>query len=135
MLNCATHALCAVIHAGIYYNPGSLKAQLCVRGKRLLYKYVQEHNIAHKQLGKVIVCSEPWQLEQLEQLQNRARQNGVTDCVLLSGAELERLEPALKSCGGMLSPSTGIVDSHGVMECLQGELQQVWYTPSILVPS
>jgi L-2-hydroxyglutarate oxidase LhgO len=117
--------LYAVIHAGIYYAPGSLKARLCVRGKALLYDYARERDIAHKQLGKVIVCSEPWQLEKLEQLHKRAHENGVTDCVLLTEAEVKRLEPNLKSCGGMLSPSTGIIDSHGLMECLQGDLQQV----------
>jgi L-2-hydroxyglutarate oxidase LhgO len=117
--------LSAVIHAGIYYEPGSLKARLCVRGKKLLYDYARARNIAHKQLGKVIVCTETWQLEKLEELHKRAHENGVTDCVLLTEGEVKELEPALKSCGGMLSPSTGIIDSHGVMECLQGDLQQV----------
>lgn len=125
--------LCTVIHAGIYYDPGSLKAKLCVRGKELLYAYVQKHSIAHQQLGKVIVCSEPLQLDKLEQLHTRARENGVTDCEILTEADVKRLEPALKSCGGMLSPSTGIFDSHGVMECLQGQLQQVWHTLSIVI--
>lgn len=115
----------AVIHAGIYYAPGSLKAQLCVRGKELLYKYAKSNIIPHQQIGKLIVCTEPWQLEKLEQLNSTAHRNGVTDCVILSEAEVKAREPALRAYGGLCSPSTGIVDSHGLMESLQGELQQV----------
>jgi L-2-hydroxyglutarate oxidase LhgO len=116
----------AVIHAGIYYTPKSLKAKFCVTGKRLLYDYVCSNGIAHRRTGKLIVCTNNGQLSELEALHQRAHQNGVTDCVLMSRADCVAMEPHVSAVAGMFSPSTGIVDSHGLLESLLGELQQVF---------
>jgi L-2-hydroxyglutarate oxidase LhgO len=113
-----------VIHAGIYYPAGSLKAQLCVEGKQRLYRYCAERDIAHARCGKLIVATSPQQEPQLEHLLAQARANGVDDLQRLSEHEAVVLEPALRCCAALLSPSTGIVDSHGLMLALQGEAEQ-----------
>lgn len=112
-----------VIHAGIYYPAGSLKARLCVRGKALLYAYGAEHGIAHQRCGKLIVANTPSQLAALPAIVERARANGVDDLRLLSRADAQAMEPALECLGAVHSPSTGIVDSHALMLALQGELE------------
>lgn len=112
-----------VIHAGIYYPTASLKARLCVAGRQRLYAYCAEHGIAHKRLGKLIVASSPAQLPALMALKLKAEANGVTDLRELSAAEASALEPAVRVAGALLSPSSGIVDSHGYMLSLQGELE------------
>jgi len=112
-----------VIHAGIYYPQGSLKARLCVQGKHLLYAYCAERGVAHRRCGKLLVATNPAQMEDLFQVQARARANGVEDLQLLNAAEAVALEPALHCHGALLSPSTGIVDSHGLMLALQGDLE------------
>lgn len=112
-----------VIHAGIYYPAGSAKARLCVRGKHLLYEYCAARGIAHRRLGKVIVATDPAQAGALAGIDAAARQNGVEDLRPLDRADLARLEPALAGVAGLLSPSTGIVDSHGLMLSLQGEAE------------
>ncbi len=113
-----------VIHAGIYYPAGSLKARLCVEGKQRLYRYCAERDIAHARCGKLIVATSPQQEPQLEHLLAQARANGVDDLQRLSEHEAVVLEPALRCCAALLSPSTGIVDSHGLMLALQGEAEQ-----------
>jgi L-2-hydroxyglutarate oxidase LhgO len=112
-----------VIHAGIYYPTGSLKARLCVRGKALLYAYCAARGIAHRQCGKFIVATTPGQLAQLQSTQVRARINGVNDLVLLDGAQACAAEPALRCLAALHSPSTGIVDSHGLMLSLLADLE------------
>lgn len=112
-----------VIHAGIYYEPGSLKASLCVRGKELLYDYCEAHNVAYRRCGKLIVATAPDQLGQLEKICARAAANGVDDLLLLSASEARVLEPSLQCEGAILSPSTGIVDSHGLMLALHGDIE------------
>ena len=112
-----------VIHAGIYYPQGSLKALLCVQGKQLLYAYCAERGVAHRRCGKLLVATTPAQMEDLFQVQARARANSVDDLQLLTAAEAVALEPALHCHGALLSPSTGIVDSHGLMLALQGDLE------------
>ena len=112
-----------VIHAGLYYPPGSLKARLCVRGRELLYAYCAERGIAHRHCGKLIVATEPAQESGLEALRQRAAACGVHDLQWLDGAEARALEPALRCTAALLSPSTGIVDSHGLMLSLQGEAE------------
>jgi L-2-hydroxyglutarate oxidase LhgO len=112
-----------VIHAGIYYPAGSLKAQLCVQGRQMLYAYCVERGIAHRRCGKLIVAHTPGQLAALPGIADRARNNGVDDLVLLDGREAAALEPQLQCEGALLSPSTGIVDSHGLMLALQGDLE------------
>jgi L-2-hydroxyglutarate oxidase LhgO len=111
-----------VIHAGLYYPPGSLKARLCVRGKALLYAYAAERAVGHAACGKLIVATEPAQLATLQGLATKAAANGVT-VDWLSAAQAMALEPALRCVGALHSPSTGIVDSHGLMLALQGDLE------------
>lgn len=112
-----------VIHAGIYYPAGSLKAQLCVQGRRMLYAYCAERGIAHRRCGKLIVAHTPTQVAGLPGIVDKARANGVDDLVLLGADEARALEPQLNCEAALLSPSTGIVDSHGLMLALQGDLE------------
>ncbi|MEK8049731.1 NAD(P)/FAD-dependent oxidoreductase [Ideonella sp. DXS22W] len=112
-----------VIHAGIYYPPGSRRAELCVRGKALLYDFCASHGVAHRRCGKLIVATTADELPALAQLQATAQANGVHDLQWLSAAEAQALEPALACVGALLSPSTGIIDSHGLMLALLGEAE------------
>ena len=112
-----------VIHAGIYYPQGSLKARLCVQGKQMLYDYCAERGIGHRRCGKFIVATAPEQVAQLQGIIAKAAANGVDDLVLLTRDEARALEPALECVAAVHSPSTGIVDSHGLMLALQGDLE------------
>lgn len=111
-----------VIHAGLYYEPGSLKARLCVRGKELLYAFCESHGVDHRRCGKLVVATDASQLEGLKKIEARAQANGVP-VQWLSGPEAVALEPALNAHAALLSPSTGIVDSHGLMLALQGDIE------------
>jgi len=113
-----------VIHAGIYYPVGSLKAELCVRGRDALYRYCAERNIPHRRIGKVIVAVSDDQLTELERLRVTARVNGVDDLEWLDRRDLAATEPAVSGVAALLSPSTGIIDSHALMLALQGDLEQ-----------
>ena len=112
-----------VIHAGIYYPQGSLKAQLCVQGKGLLYAYCAERGIGHRRCGKLIVATSEPQVAQLQGIRDKAAANGVNDLVLLTREQALALEPQLECVAALHSPSTGIVDSHGLMLALQGDLE------------
>jgi len=112
-----------VIHAGIYYPAGSLKAVTCVRGKELLYAYCRERGIDHRQLGKLIVATDTQQIETLQAYQAKGRANGVNDLELLSQQELNQLEPEVQGLAALWSPSTGIVDSHALMLSLLGDFE------------
>jgi len=112
-----------VIHAGIYYPPGSLKARLCVEGRDALYAYCQAHGIAHARTGKVIVATSAEEVPALERIRAGAAACGVDNLQWLSAEEVHALEPEVKAVRGLLSPSTGIVDSHGLMAALQGDAQ------------
>lgn len=112
-----------VIHAGIYYPTGSLKARLSVEGRRLLYAYAAERGFAAERVGKLIVAVDAGQVAELDRLADLARQNGVSDLVRLSGDDARALEPQLHCLAALHSPSTGIVDSHAYMLALQGELE------------
>ena len=112
-----------VIHAGIYYPAGSLKARLCVRGKQLLYDYCTQRGIAHRRCGKLIVATGQEQVAQLAGIRAVALANGVMDLELLTRAQARALEPELECVAALLSPSTGIVDSHALMLALQGDLE------------
>lgn len=112
-----------VIHAGLYYPKGSLKASLCVEGKQLLYDYCAEHGVAHQRIGKVIVATEEAEIATVRSYVAKAEANGVRDLQWLSAAELHELEPAVRCVAGFLSPSTGIVDSHGLMLAFQGDAE------------
>ncbi len=113
-----------VIHAGLYYPAGSLKARLCVRGKALLYDYCAARGIAHRRCGKLVVATRPEDVVRLQALAASGAANGVDDLRLLSRAETLALEPALQAAGALLSPSSGIVDSHGLMTALLGDAEQ-----------
>jgi L-2-hydroxyglutarate oxidase LhgO len=110
-----------VIHAGIYYAPGSLKARLCVEGKQLLYRYCVERGIAHARLGKLLVATSPAEIPTLETYARTAAANGVGDLAWLRPGEVAALEPAVRCVAAVHSPSTGIVDSHGLMQALEGD--------------
>jgi L-2-hydroxyglutarate oxidase LhgO len=112
-----------VIHAGLYYPPGSLKAQLCVRGKHLLYSLCASHGVDHRNCGKLTVANSDAERSALRGLQDRAAANGVP-VQWLDGAEARALEPELQCQAALLSPSTGVVDSHGFMLALQGDLER-----------
>jgi L-2-hydroxyglutarate oxidase LhgO len=112
-----------VIHAGIYYPKDSLKARFCVLGKQLLYQYCAERGVAHQRLGKLIVAATPAQTAQLAAISQRARENGVDDLYQITGAQARELEPALVCDAALISPSTGIVDTHALMLALQGDAE------------
>lgn len=112
-----------VIHAGIYYPKDSLKALWCVKGRELLYKYCQERFIAHKRCGKLIVATQVHQLSQLDTILQKAQNNGVNDLQKLTAEQVKVIEPELFCLGALYSPSTGIIDSHGLMQALQADLE------------
>jgi len=112
-----------VIHAGLYYPTGSLKAKLCVVGRRQLYEFVAQRGIAHRRCGKLIVATAWDEVPPLELLQRQAEANGVENLAWLSEAELREEEPALRGVRALSSASTGIVDSHQLMLALQGDAE------------
>ena len=112
-----------VIHAGIYYPKGSLKARTCVEGRRLLYAYCAERGVPHLRCGKLIVATDAAQLAELEAIRHKAHANGVTDVAPLSLAEVRAMEPELTCVAALHSPSTGIVDSHALMLAYLGDAQ------------
>ncbi len=124
-----------VIHAGIYYPADSLKARLCVAGRALLYRYCEAHGVAHRRCGKLLVATREAQRAQLAQIQARAARNGVDDLRALDAAELRALEPDLAALAALHSPSTGIVDSHGLMLALQGDLEAAGGALALLSPA
>jgi L-2-hydroxyglutarate oxidase LhgO len=113
-----------VIHAGIYDAPGSLKATLCVAGRRLLYPYCETHGVGHRRCGKLVVAATPGQVETLRTIEQRALANGVEGLRWLSGAEARALEPALQGQAALLSTVTGIIDSHALMLAYLGDLER-----------
>lgn len=112
-----------VIHAGLYYPAGSLKARLCVRGKALLYDYCAARGIAHRRCGKLVVATRTADLPRLQELAAKGASNGVDDLALLDRDAVLALEPALRAEGALWSPSSGIVDSHGLMTALLGDAE------------
>jgi len=112
-----------VIHAGIYYPAGSAMARLCVSGKQMMYRYCDEHGVPYRRCGKLIVATGPDDLGKLADIHARAAANGVTDLVMLSAEEARAREPALNCTGALLSPSTGILDSHAFMLSLRGDAE------------
>ena len=111
-----------VIHAGIYYPRGSLKARLCVAGRDLLYAYCSEHGLPHRQYGKLIVASTVAQAAELGRIRAAALANGV-ELVPMSGAEARALEPQLDCAAALHSPLTGVIDAHAYMLALLGEAE------------
>jgi L-2-hydroxyglutarate oxidase LhgO len=125
-----------VIHAGIYYPAGSWMARMCVAGKHALYRYCDEHGIPYKNCGKLIVATASDETAKLAAIRSHAEANGVADMQTLSGEAARALEPALKCDAALLSPSTGIIDSHAYMLSLRGEAEDfgaafAFHTPII----
>lgn len=112
-----------VIHSGIYYDRGSLKARLCVEGRDLLYRYCVERSIAHRRLGKLIIATSESERGVLREYCDLALANGAGPLVWKSPGEVARLEPALRCVAAVLAPQTGIVDSHALMLSLLGDLE------------
>ena len=112
-----------VIHAGIHYPAGSLKARLCVAGKRQLYAYCAERGIAHRRTGKLIVAADAREVPILEGIRGKALANGVGDLEMIDRADVQALEPELDVVAALVSPSTGIIDSHALMTELQGDAE------------
>jgi L-2-hydroxyglutarate oxidase LhgO len=123
-----------VIHAGIYYPPGSAKARFCVAGKQLLYAYCEARGIGHRRCGKLIVAADEEQVPVLEKIEATARANGVADLQWLTAAGARAMEPALSCVAALLSPSTGIIDSHGLMLALQGDLEEAGGAVALRAP-
>jgi L-2-hydroxyglutarate oxidase LhgO len=112
-----------VIHGGLYYPAGSLKATSCVAGRERLYDYCREHGVPHAQLGKLIVATSDDEIPGVDKIAATARANGVANLEWLSPAEARRLEPELRCVAALLSPSTGIIDSHALMLAYQGQAE------------
>jgi len=112
-----------VVHAGIYYPKDSLKARFCVKGRKALYSYCDSHGVAYRRCGKLIVATNETQLDDLSRIEAAARANGVEDIEQITPEVVLAMEPALSCAGALISPSTGIVDSHGLMLALQGDAE------------
>ncbi len=113
-----------VIHAGIYYPEGSLKARLCVAGRNMLYDYCRERGVQHSRCGKLIVATAEAQRRQLVGIAAHARANGVSDLKAMTRAEAQAMEPELECVAALFSPATGIIDSHGLMLSLLGDAER-----------
>ena len=112
-----------VIHSGLYYEPGSLKAKLCVEGNKKLTEYAESNNINHKICGKLVVISDARELKQLETLMKNGMQNGVQGLEIISSTEVKKREPHIHSAGALWVPSAGIIDSHTVMQKLEYQIK------------
>lgn len=123
-----------VIHAGMYYTPGSLRAKLCVEGKWLLYDFMKKHNVAHTNCGKLIVATSDEEVPILETIMQKGATNGVNDLTLLDQAQALALEPALSCKAAILSPSTGMMDSAGIMLALLGEAENAGASLAVHAP-
>ena len=112
-----------VIHGGLYYPTGSLKARLCVQGRRMLYAFLEEHRVPYDRCGKLVVATDESQVAQVEAIAEQARINDVEGLAWLSKAEALAMEPELRCVGALHSPQSGVFDSHGYMSALQGEIE------------
>ena len=120
-----------VVHAGLYYPRASLKARLCVEGRDLLYAYCESRGVGYRRCAKLIVATAPGQLPKLEALQAQALANGVSDVARLTATELHAMEPAVRGAAALWSPSTGILDTHGYMLALHGDLERAGGTVAL----
>ena len=123
-----------VIHAGLYYPNGSLRARHCVAGKRLLYEYCAQRAIPFRRCGKLLVATDEAQIAQIEKLLKNAAGNGVDDLRLITAAEATAREPALRCLAALLSPSSGIIDSHAFMLSLLGDVENAGGTAAFNTP-
>lgn len=113
-----------VIHAGLYYPPGSLKAQLCIEGRDLLYRWCQDYHVEHRRLGKLLVAVSPGEVEALQALQKNAERSGVHSLKEIDAVQLRRIEPAVSGVAALLSVDTGIIDSHAYLQSLLSDAQR-----------
>lgn len=113
-----------VIHAGIYNPPNSLKTRLCVEGRRLLYELCEKYKINHRRVGKIIVAADTEETKEIERLYRQGKENCVNDLAFLTTKQIKQLEPNVKAVTGFLSPSTGIIDSHGLMQMFYGRARE-----------
>jgi L-2-hydroxyglutarate oxidase LhgO len=123
-----------VIHAGLYYEPESLKALLCVSGRRMLYNYCDERRVPHRRCGKLVVAAEQCEDDYLDHLRQRAERNGVEDVELIGAARLKELEPHLRGTSALLSSCSGIVDSHALMLSYQADAEAAGGTIVLRTP-
>lgn len=123
-----------VIHAGLYYEPDSLKAQLCVQGRRLLYRYCDERHVPHRRCGKLVVAGNPSEEAYLGRLLQRAVKNGVEEIELIGAARLNDLEPHVHGTSALLSPCSGIVDGHALMLAYQADAEAAGATIVLRTP-
>ena len=112
-----------VIHAGLYYPPGSLKARFCVEGRDLLYAFARENGVPHARYGKLLVATREEEVPRLDKLAETARANGVTDIARLSADDVRACEPEVAALAALFSPSTGVIDSHALMVALEGHIR------------
>ena len=112
-----------VVHGGLYYPSGSLKARLCVEGRRSLYAFLDRHGVAYDRCGKLVVAVEAEEVTRLEAIERQARLNGVEGIAPLTAAQARALEPELRTVMALVSPQSGVFDSHGYMLALQGEIE------------
>ena len=112
-----------VVHGGLYYPTGSLKARLCVAGRRALYPFLDAHHVAYRKCGKLVVATSDAELPKLEAVGRQARANGVEGIGEMTGAQAMALEPGLSCVAAIISPQSGVFDSHGYMLALQGEIE------------
>src|SRR5438552_14536279 len=123
-----------VIHAGIYYPKHSLMARLCVAGRKALYAYCRDHHVPHRNCGKLIVATTEAEKERLGAIRQHAVDNGVDDLRILDAATAQSLEPALHCTAALLSPSTGIIDSHSYMLALRGDAEDAGASFALKAP-
>lgn len=123
-----------VIHGGLYYPTGSLKARFCVEGRRALYTFLDSHKIDHRKCGKLIVATEDAEVERIETIFQQAVANGVEGLEHLTGSQARDLEPGLNAHAAILSPESGVFDSHGYMQALQGEIEEAGGTVILSTP-
>jgi len=112
-----------VVHAGLYYPPSSLKAELCVKGKHMLYEYCEENNVPYRKCGKLLVAPTEADIPKLDDIEHRAKQNGVVDLVKLSSSEVMDMEQGVTCAKALFSPTSGIVDSHSLMAALESDIE------------
>ncbi len=112
-----------VIHAGLYYRPGSLKARACIAGKAALYRFLADHDVGHRRIGKLVVATDDGECERLTAIRANSLASGMPDLEWWDGARVAAAEPALTAVAALWSPTTGIVDSHGLMLALAGEAE------------
>jgi L-2-hydroxyglutarate oxidase LhgO len=123
-----------VIHSGIYYEAQSLKARLCVEGRRALYRYCEERNVPHRRCGKLVVATAPEEDDYLQHLRHRAETNEVEDIELIDAARLKSMEPQIRGSSALWSPCTGIVDSHSLMLSYQADIEAAGGTIAFRTP-